>query len=153
MESPKLRIKRLPHSQGLALPSYATSGAAGMDLRAALAEHSPIDLAPGARALVPTGLQIELPPGHEAQVRPRSGLAVKQGIGVINAPGTIDEDYRGEVMVPLINHSQESFRILRGMRVAQMVIAPVTQVAIDEVDSLSDTGRGGAGFGSTGIDG
>lgn len=144
-----LRLKRLPHSEGLDLPAYETSGAAGMDLRAALAD--PITLAPGARQLVPTGLCIELPAGHEAQVRPRSGLSIKNGITVINAPGTIDEDYRGEIKVPLVNLSNEQFTITHGMRVAQMVIAKVERVAIVEVEELSESGRGQAGFGSTGV--
>lgn len=144
-----LRLKRLPHSEGLDLPAYETSGAAGMDLRAALAQ--PITLAPGARQLVPTGLCIELPAGHEAQVRPRSGLSIKNGITVINAPGTIDEDYRGEIKVPLVNLSNEEFTITHGMRVAQMVIAKVERVAIVEVEELSESGRGQAGFGSTGV--
>lgn len=144
-----LRLKRLPHSEGLDLPAYETAGAAGMDLRAALAQS--ITLAPGARQLVPTGLCIELPAGHEAQVRPRSGLSIKNGITVINAPGTIDEDYRGEIKVPLVNLSNEEFTITHGMRVAQMVIAKVERVAIVEVEELSESGRGQAGFGSTGV--
>jgi len=143
-----LKIKRLPHSEGLELPSYETAGAAGMDLRAAVDET--LTLAPNARALVPTGLAIELPAGHEAQVRPRSGLAIKHGVTVINAPGTIDEDYRGEVKIPLINHGDEPFEIVRGMRVAQMVIAPVAKVSVSEVESLGDSSRGSGGFGSTG---
>ena len=145
---PTLRIKRLAHSDGLDLPTYETAGAAGLDLRAALDE--PLILQPGERSLVPTGLSIELPAGHEGQVRPRSGLAVKHGITVINAPGTIDEDYRGEVKVPIINLGDQTFEIQRGERVAQMVIAPVTQVAIEEVEHLSDSSRGSGGFGSTG---
>lgn len=144
-----LRLKRLPHSEGLDLPAYETVGAAGMDLRAALAQ--PMTLAAGARQLVPTGLCIELPAGHEAQVRPRSGLSIKNGITVINAPGTIDEDYRGEIKVPLVNLSNEEFTITHGMRVAQMVIAKVERVAIVEVEELSESGRGQAGFGSTGV--
>jgi len=119
-----------------------------MDLRAAVDET--LTLAPNARALVPTGLAIELPAGHEAQVRPRSGLAIKHGVTVINAPGTIDEDYRGEVKIPLINHGDEPFEIVRGMRVAQMVIAPVAKVSVSEVESLGDSSRGSGGFGSTG---
>ena len=143
-----LRIKRLPQSEGLELPSYETAGAAGMDLRAAV--DQPVALAPGERMLVPTGLAIELPAGHEAQVRPRSGLSIKHGVTVINAPGTIDEDYRGEVKVPLVNLGHEPFEITRGMRVAQMVIAPVTRVAVESVAELSDSDRGEGGFGSTG---
>ncbi len=146
--SQTLRIKRLTHGEGLDLPSYETAGAAGMDLRAAVGE--PVTLASGERLLVPTGLAIELPAGHEAQVRPRSGLSIKHGITVINAPGTIDEDYRGEVKVPLVNLGDEPFEIERGMRIAQMVVAPVMQVAVEEVAEMSDTERGQGGFGSTG---
>ena len=145
---PTLNIRRLPHAEGLELPSYETAGAAGMDLRAAL--DGPLMLGPGERALVPTGLVFELPPGHEGQVRPRSGLSIKNGITVINAPGTIDEDYRGEVKVPIINLGTDEFEITHGMRVAQLVIAPVTQVSVVEVSEVSDTKRGGGGFGSTG---
>ncbi len=144
-----LRIKRLPHTDGLDLPSYETAGAAGMDLRAAVTETA--RLQPGERALIPTGLAIELPQGHEGQVRPRSGLAVKHGITVLNAPGTIDEDYRGEVQVPLINLGDETFEITRGMRIAQLVVAPVTKVIITEVSELGDSDRGDGGFGSTGV--
>ena len=146
--TPTLSIRRLPHAEGLELPSYETAGAAGMDLRAAL--DDPLTLGPGERALVPTGLVFELPPGHEGQVRPRSGLSIKNGITVINAPGTIDEDYRGEVKVPIINLGTDEFEITHGMRVAQLVIAPVTQVSVIEVSEVSDTKRGGGGFGSTG---
>lgn len=142
----KVDIKRLPHGEGLPLPAYETAGAAGMDLRAA----EDITLSPGARALVPTGLSIALPEGYEAQVRPRSGLAVKHGVTVLNAPGTIDSDYRGEVKVPLINHGQQDFVIGRGDRIAQMVIAPVTRIAWSEVGVLDDTARGAGGFGSSG---
>jgi dUTP pyrophosphatase len=145
-----LRIERLAHSQGLALPGYETAGSAGMDLRAAVAEDSPITLAPGARALVPTGLKIALEPGFEAQVRPRSGLALKYGITCLNSPGTIDSDYRGEVGVILINHGAEPFVIRRGERIAQMIVARHEQATIAEVDSLDETARGAGGFGSTG---
>ena len=145
---PTLKIRRLPHAEGLELPSYETAGAAGMDLRAAL--DGPLTLGPGERTLVPTGLVLELPPGHEGQVRPRSGLSIKNGITVINAPGTIDEDYRGEVKVPVINLGTDEFEIAHGMRVAQLVIAPVAQVSVVEVSEVSDTDRGGGGFGSTG---
>ncbi|MEE9314517.1 MAG: dUTP diphosphatase [Rhizobiaceae bacterium] len=145
-----LKIKRLPHSNGLPLPAYETAGAAGLDLRAAVPEGEPMVLAPRERALVPTGLAIELPTNHEGQVRPRSGLAIKHGISLINTPGTIDDDYRGEVKIPLINHGDEPFTITRGMRIAQMIVAPVVQVAIAEVDELSDSNRGKSGFGSTG---
>ncbi len=146
-----LKIKRLPHSEGLPLPAYETAGAAGMDLRAAVPQEAPLTLEPRARMLVPTGLAIELPPGHEGQVRPRSGLAIKHGITLINTPGTIDEDYRGEVMVPLVNLGETPATITRGLRIAQLVVAPVVQVAIKEVEELSDTTRGSGGFGSTGI--
>lgn len=145
-----LRLQRLPHSEGLALPAYETTGSAGMDLRAAVAEDAPMTLAPGARALVPTGLKIALEPGYEAQVRPRSGLALKHGITCLNSPGTIDSDYRGEVGVILANLGQEPFVIRRGERIAQMVIARHEQATVAEVDSLDDTARGAGGFGSTG---
>lgn len=145
-----LRILRLPHSKGLALPAYETPGSAGMDLRAAVPEDAPITLEPGARVLVPTGLKIALEQGWEAQIRPRSGLALKHGISAPNTPGTIDSDYRGEVGVILINLGQEPFVIKRGERIAQMVIAAVAQATVAEVDSLDETARGAGGFGSTG---
>jgi len=146
-----IAVQRLPHGEGLALPRYETSGAAGMDLLAALPAGEPLALAPGARALVPTGLAIALPQGFEAQVRPRSGLAAKNGVTVLNSPGTIDCDYRGEVKVILINHGPDVFAIERGTRIAQMVIAPVTRAELREVASLDETARGAGGFGSTGI--
>jgi dUTP pyrophosphatase len=146
-------VQRLPHAQGLPLPRYETGGAAGMDLTAALPEGEPMVLQPGARALVPTGLAIALPQGFEAQVRPRSGLAAKNGVTVLNSPGTIDCDYRGEVKVILVNLGQEAFTIERGTRVAQMVIAPVTQAQLREVAALDETARGAGGFGSTGTKG
>ena len=145
-----LRIQRLPHSEGLPLPAYETAGSAGMDLRAAVAEDAPLTLAPGARALVPTGLKIALEPGFEAQVRPRSGLALKYGITCLNTPGTIDSDYRGEVKVILINLGPEDFTIRRGDRIAQLVIAPFARASWSEVGNLDETGRGAGGFGSTG---
>ena len=145
-----LRLQRLPHSEGLALPAYETTGSAGMDLRAAVAEDAPMTLAPGARALVPTGLKIALEPGYEAQVRPRSGLALKHGITCLNSPGTIDSDYRGEVGVILINLGDQPFEIRRGERIAQMVIARHEQAAVTEVETLDETRRGEGGFGSTG---
>ncbi|ADK99540.1 dUTP diphosphatase [Brevundimonas subvibrioides] len=145
-----LRILRLPHAEGLALPAYETAGSAGMDLRAAVPEDAPITLEPGARALVPTGLKIALDQGWEAQIRPRSGLALKHGISAPNTPGTIDSDYRGEVGVILINLGQEPFVIRRGERIAQMVIAAVAQATVVEVKTLDDTARGAGGFGSTG---
>jgi dUTP pyrophosphatase len=142
----EVAVMRLANGQDLPLPAYETAGAAGMDLRAAEA----IVLKPGARFLLPTGIAIALPQGFEAQVRPRSGLAVKHGVTVLNAPGTIDCDYRGEVKVPLINLGQEDFQILRGERIAQMVIAPVTRIAWAEASSLAETARGAGGFGSSG---
>lgn len=145
-----LRIQLLPHAHGLALPAYETSGSAGMDLRAAVPEDTPLTLVPGARALVPTGLKIALDHGHEAQVRPRSGLALKHGLTCLNSPGTIDSDYRGEVGVILINHGQEPFVIRRGERIAQLVVARHEQAAVVEVEALDDTVRGAGGFGSTG---
>lgn len=145
-----LRIQRLPHSEGLALPAYETAGSAGMDLRAAVAEDAPVTLEPGARGLIPTGLKIALQPGFEAQVRPRSGLALKHGITCLNTPGTVDSDYRGEVGVILVNLGQAPFVIRRGERIAQMVIARHEQAAIAEVESLDETARGAGGFGSTG---
>lgn len=145
-----LRVERLPHAEGLPLPAYETSGSAGMDLRAAVAEETPMILAPGARALVPTGLKIALEPGHEAQVRPRSGLALKHGLTCLNSPGTIDSDYRGEVGVILANLGQEPFVIRRGERIAQLVVARCEQAALVEVEALDETARGAGGFGSTG---
>jgi dUTP pyrophosphatase len=147
---PRLRVLRLPHGEGLPLPAYQTEHAAGLDLVAAVAENEPLMLSAGARGAVPTGLVFELPQGYEAQVRPRSGLALKHGVTVLNSPGTIDADYRGEVQVVLINHSDEAFRIARGDRIAQVVIAPVTAVDIEEVSDVSETRRGVGGFGSTG---
>ena len=141
-----VRIKRLPHGQGLDLPAYATEGAAGMDIVSA----EDVTLAPGARHAVATGLSVAIPAGYEIQVRPRSGLALKHGISVPNTPGTIDSDYRGELKVILINHGAEPFAIARGDRVAQLVLAPVTQAAWNEVADLDETERGAGGFGSTG---
>ena len=145
-----IRLTRLPHSDGLPLPAYETEGSAGMDLRAAVAEDAPVTLLPGGRALIPTGLTIALPDHHEAQVRPRSGLAWKFGITCLNSPGTIDADYRGEVGVILANLGAEPFIVRRGDRIAQMVIAPVTRATFEKVESLDDTARGAGGFGSTG---
>jgi dUTP pyrophosphatase len=145
-----IRVAPLPHFQGLALPAYETADAAGMDLRAAVEDAAPLTLAPGARAIVPTGLTIAIPPGYEAQVRPRSGLAAKHGITCLNSPGTIDADYRGEVKVILINLGQEPFVIKRGERIAQMIIAPVTRAELKVVTELDETRRGAGGFGSTG---
>ena len=148
---PTLGLKRLPHADAIDLPAYETAGAAGMDLRAAVPSDQPLTLAPGKRALVPTGFVMEIPLGFEVQIRPRSGLAFKNGITCLNTPGTIDSDYRGEVKVLLVNLGEEAFTIERGMRVAQMVIAPVTQVVVAEVTETSDTQRGAGGFGSTGV--
>jgi dUTP pyrophosphatase len=145
----KLRIKRLDHARDLPLPHYATPGAAGLDLLAATT--GPLELAPGARVGVPTGIAIELPSGYEAQVRPRSGLALAHGITCLNTPGTIDSDYRGEVKVILINHGSTQFVIERGMKIAQMIVARHEQAEIEEVDVLSDSARGSGGFGSTGM--
>ena len=145
----KVGIKKLPHGQDLALPHYATAGSAGLDLLAAV--DADMILAPGARAAVPTGLAIELPLGVEAQVRPRSGLALNHGITCLNTPGTIDSDYRGEVKVILINLGDTPFKISRGTKIAQMVIARHEQAELVEVESLSDTARGAGGFGSTGM--
>ena len=145
-----LRILRLPHGADLRLPSHQSAEAAGLDLMAAVPETVPVILAPGERGLIPTGLAIALPSGFEAQVRPRSGLAARHGITVLNAPGTIDADYRGEVMVLLINLGAEPFTVTRGMRIAQLTVAPVIQARIVEVAELDPTARGAGGFGSTG---
>ena len=145
-----LGLVRLPHGQDLELPSYETDGAAGMDLRAAVPEDRPLLLLPGRRTLVPTGLIFEVPQGFEAQIRPRSGLAFKHGITCLNTPGTIDSDYRGEVKVILINLGEDDFYIERGMRIAQVVVAPVVQLPIEERQHASETARGTGGFGSTG---
>ncbi len=144
----KVAIRRLPHGADLPLPAYATSDSAGMDLMAAV--DAELVLAPGARAVVPTGLMIALPSGYEAQVRPRSGLAASHGLTVVNSPGTVDPDYRGEIGVILANLGTEPVTIRRGTRIAQMVVAPVARIAWDETDVLPETGRGTAGFGSTG---
>ena len=143
-----IEVVRLPHAADLPLPSYATAGAAGMDLLAAVSE--PLVVAPAARALVPTGLRLAIPPGHELQVRPRSGLALRHGIVLPNSPGTIDEDYRGELQVIVLNAGAEPFTVERGMRIAQAVLAPVTRAAWREVEALPDSERGAGGFGSTG---
>ena len=146
-----VEFKKLDHFGDLQLPAYETELAAGADLRAALKENTTMTLEPGARALVPTGLAMALPAGYEAQIRPRSGLAYKHGITCLNTPGTIDADYRGEVKVLLINHGHEAFEIKRGERIAQMIIAPITQPGFKVVTELSDTARGAGGFGSTGV--
>ncbi len=144
-----VEIKRLPDASDLPLPAYQTAHAAGMDLCAAVTAD--VILTPGAKAIIPTGFSIALPPGYEAQVRPRSGLAAKNGVTVLNSPGTIDADYRGEVGVILINHGREPFTVTRGARIAQMIVAPVSSVKWKETDTLSDTDRGAGGFGSTGV--
>lgn len=143
-----IAIRRLPHGEGLPLPSYATPGAAGMDLLAAV--DSPLSIEPGQRALIPTGLAISLPPGYELQVRPRSGLALRHGIVLPNSPGTIDEDYRGELQIILLNAGELPFTVERGTRIAQAVLAPVVRARWDEVENLDETTRGTGGFGSTG---
>lgn len=148
MTQVEISVTRLPHNADLPLPVYETAQSAGMDLAAAV--DAPLTLAPGERAMVPTGLAIALPAGYEAQVRPRSGLAAKNGVTVLNTPGTVDADYRGEVKVILVNLGETAFEIERGMRIAQMVIAPVTQARFAEVDTLPETARGTGGFGSTG---
>ena len=146
-----IQLRRLPHGADLPLPSYATEGAAGMDLLAAVAE--PVTLGPGQRALIPTGLAIVLPPGHELQIRPRSGLALRHGIVLPNSPGTIDEDYRGEIQVIMLNTGDAPFVIERGARIAQAVLAPVIRVVWREVEALDETARNQGGFGSTGTSG
>ncbi|HEY1857873.1 dUTP diphosphatase [Acidocella sp.] len=144
----EIKIRRLPHGQGLDLPAYATTGAAGMDLLAAV--DTPVTILPGGRSLIPTGFAMALPEGFELQVRPRSGLALKHGIVLPNAPGTIDEDYRGEVQVIMMNTGAEAFTVTRGMRIAQAVLAPVVRAVWEEVEDLDATARGAGGFGSTG---
>lgn len=150
MSTVTVQVCPLPHFEGLELPAYGTSGSAGMDVRAAVTDGEPMVLAPGERALVPTGLSVAIPEGYEIQVRPRSGLAAKHGVTCLNTPGTIDSDYRGELKVILINLGAEPFKVLRGERIAQLVLAPVTRLAWSEVDALDETARGARGFGSTG---
>ena len=147
---PNLPLLILPHGEGLPLPAYQTEGAAGADLRAALPEGEPVVLAPGDKAMIPTGLKMAIPEGFEVQVRPRSGLAAKRGVTCLNTPGTIDWDYRGEVHVILINHGKEPFTVERGERIAQMIVAPMVQAQFETVTTLPDTERGEGGFGSTG---
>jgi len=147
--SVSIPVRRLPHAVGLPLPSYATPGAAGMDLAAAV--EAPVTIGPGARALIPTGLAIALPPGYELQIRPRSGLALRHGVTLPNSPGTIDEDYRGEIQVILLNTGAETFVVERGARIAQAVLAPVSRVAWQAVEVLDATPREAGGFGSTGV--
>jgi dUTP pyrophosphatase len=150
MNEPSLRVLRLPHGEGLPLPSYATEGAAGLDLYAALPDDTVLELSPGERAAVPTGFVVAVPQGYEGQVRPRSGRALREGLTVLNAPGTIDADYRGEVRVLLVNLGTVPLSVRRGERIAQLVVCPVTRVAVCAVDGLEATPRGPAGFGSTG---
>jgi dUTP pyrophosphatase len=146
----QLDMMRLPHGADLPLPSYQSADAAGLDLMAAVAADAPVIIAPGGRALIPTGLAVALPVGTEGQVRPRSGLAARHGVTVLNSPGTIDADYRGEIQVILVNLGQDSFTVTRGLRIAQLIIAPVLQITIRETGNLDETTRGVAGFGSTG---
>jgi dUTP pyrophosphatase len=146
-----VKTRALPHFEGLELPRYQTTGSAGMDLPAALPDDEPVTLRHGEWQLIPTGLAIALPEGYEAQIRPRSGLAAKFGVSLVNTPGTVDADYRGEIRVNVINHGLDPFTIRRGDRIAQMVIAPVTQAALELVDDLEATARGEGGFGSTGV--
>lgn len=146
-----ISFARLDHGKDLPAPEYATAGSAGMDLMAAVPASEPMKILPGARAAVPTGLAFAIPQGFEGQVRPRSGLALKNGVTVLNAPGTIDSDYRGEVKVILVNTSNEAFEISRGMRIAQIIFARVEQMQLQETDSLDETARGSGGFGSTGV--
>jgi dUTP pyrophosphatase len=148
--NPVVAVVRLPHAEGLPLPAYETANAAGMDLRAAVPDDEPLTLRPGGRIAAPTGLTMAIPPGFEGQVRPRSGLALRAGVTCLNTPGTIDADYRGEVRVILINLGEEDFVIRRGDRIAQLLIAPVSQAAWSEVETLDQTARGEGGFGSTG---
>jgi len=148
--SAELRVTRLPHGADLPLPAYQSALAAGLDLVAALAADAPVEIVPGGRALIPTGIAIALPPGHEGQIRPRSGLAIHHGVTVLNAPGTIDADYRGELQVILVNHGSESVVIKRGTRIAQLVIAPIQHVILVECTGLDTTERQSGGFGSTG---
>ncbi|MBN9070205.1 MAG: dUTP diphosphatase [Rhizobiales bacterium] len=150
MKSPSIGFVRLPHGEGLPLPAYETAGAAGMDLRAAVLEDRPVILLPGRRMLVPTGLVMEIPDAFEGQVRPRSGLALKHGITCLNTPGTIDSDYRGEVQVLLVNLGEDDFTVTRGLRIAQIVFAPVARMAAEERGLAGVTPRGAGGFGSTG---
>jgi dUTP pyrophosphatase len=147
----QLQITRLPHGADLPLPAYQSEGAAGLDLVAAVAADVPVIIGPGQRALIPTGLAIALPAGTEGQVRPRSGVAARHGVTVLNSPGTIDADYRGEIQVILVNLGQDSFTVSRGMRIAQLIIAPVLRVIIRETGNLNETTRGVEGFGSTGM--
>jgi dUTP pyrophosphatase len=150
MSTIEVKIMRLPHGADLPLPAYQSAGAAGLDLMAAVPADAPVTLAPGARAMIPTGIAIALPPATEGQVRPRSGLANRNGVTVLNTPGTVDSDYRGEIQIILVNLGSESFQVVRGMRIAQLVIAPIKHAQLAEAKNLDETMRGAAGFGSTG---
>ncbi|HEV7981727.1 MAG TPA: dUTP diphosphatase [Xanthobacteraceae bacterium] len=150
MTAPEVRFRRLPHGAGLPLPAYQSAHAAGLDLAAAVPPDAPVTLAPLGRAMIATGFAMALPDGFEAQVRPRSGLAARHGVTVLNTPGTIDADYRGEIQVILVNLGSEPFVVTRGMRIAQLVVAPVARADVTEVATLEDTARGAGGFGSTG---
>jgi dUTP pyrophosphatase len=147
----ELRIVRLPHAADLPLPAYQSAHAAGLDLLAAVPANAPVTIAPGGRVIIPTGIAVALPHGHEGQIRPRSGIAIRHGVTVLNSPGTVDADYRGEIQVILVNLGAESFEIRRGTRIAQMVVAPIQQAKIVESTSLDATGREAGGFGSTGM--
>jgi dUTP pyrophosphatase len=149
----ELRVLRLPHATDLPLPAYQSELAAGLDLMAAVPADAPVTLAPGQRALIPTGIAIALAPGCEGQIRPRSGLALRHGVTVLNAPGTIDADYRGEIQVILVNLGDEQFTVERGTRIAQLIVAATMQAVVCDVANLDDTPRGGSGFGSTGVGG
>ena len=149
--SAELRIVRLPHAADLPLPAYQSAHAAGLDLLAAVPADAPVTIAPGGRVIIPTGIAVALPHGHEGQIRPRSGIAIRHGVTVLNSPGTVDADYRGEIQVILVNLGAESFEIRRGTRIAQMVVAPIQQAKIVESTSLDATGREAGGFGSTGM--
>jgi dUTP pyrophosphatase len=149
--SAELRVVRMPHAADLPMPAYQTAHAAGLDLLAAVPAASPVKIAPGERAMIPTGIAVALPPGYEGQIRPRSGIAIRHGVTVLNSPGTIDSDYRGEIQVILVNLGAESFEIRRGTRIAQMIVAPILQVKIVESVSLDSTERESGGFGSTGV--
>lgn len=149
--SAELRIVRMPHAADLPLPAYQSAHAAGLDLLAAIPADAPVTIAPGGRVIIPTGIAVALPHGHEGQIRPRSGIAIRHGVTVLNSPGTVDADYRGEIQVILVNLGTESFEIRRGTRIAQMVVAPIQQAKIVESSSLDETGREAGGFGSTGM--
>ena len=149
--SAELRVVRLPHAADLPMPAYQTAHAAGLDLLAAVPAASPVKIAPGERAMIPTGIAVALPPGYEGQIRPRSGIAIRHGVTVLNSPGTIDADYRGEIQVILVNLGADSFEIRRGTRIAQLIVAPILQVKVVQSESLDSTGRESGGFGSTGV--